>query len=173
MSEPRLLLADEPTTALDVTTQAEVVSILLRLASERRAGLLFVTHNLELAAAVCDRIYVMYAGQVVETQAANSLFTSPRHPYTSGLLASTPSLTGREGRLSVIPGRPLSLAEAPHGCLFAPRCPFVEPECEQARQTLQPVGVDVEVACRRAEHIAGALQEQVSGQSHLRKWPVS
>ena len=173
MSDPRLLLADEPTTALDVTTQAEVVAILLRLASERQAGLLFVTHNLELAAAVCDRIYVMYAGQVVETQTADSLFTSPRHPYTSGLLASTPTLTGREGRLSVIPGRPLSLAESPQGCLFAPRCPFAEPECEQARQTLRPVALDVEVACRRAEHIAHALREQVSDQSHLPKGTVA
>ncbi len=163
MPDPRLILADEPTTALDVTTQAEVVSILLRLARERQVGLLFVTHNLELAAAVCDRVYVMYAGQVVETQSADRLFTRPRHPYTAGLLASTPTLAG-QGRLDAIPGRPLSLSEAPHGCRFAPRCAFVERACEETPQHLQPLEPGVEVACRRSPEIAADLQRRVTGQ---------
>jgi oligopeptide/dipeptide ABC transporter ATP-binding protein len=167
LPDPRLILADEPTTALDVTTQAEVVSILLRLARERRVGLLFVTHNLELAAAVCDRIYVMYAGQVVETQTADNLFTSPRHPYTAGLLASTPTLAG-QGRLDAIPGRPLSLSEAPGGCLFAPRCSFVQPECEQSRPPLRTVEPGVQAACRRSPEIAPALQELVTKASDSR-----
>ncbi|MFI1578556.1 ABC transporter ATP-binding protein [Embleya sp. NPDC020630] len=127
--EPSLLLADEPTTALDVTTQAEVIGILTRLQAERGTGMLFVTHDLELAAAVCDRVYVMYAGRIVETQTAAGLFARPRHPYTAGLLASTPRLEPDAGPPKPIPGRPVSLAEAPTGCAFAARCARVGPEC--------------------------------------------
>ncbi|GCD95184.1 ABC transporter ATP-binding protein [Embleya hyalina] len=127
--EPSLLLADEPTTALDVTTQAEVIAILTRLQAERGTGMLFVTHDLELAAAVCDRVYVMYAGRIVETQTAAGLFARPRHPYTAGLLASTPRLDPDAGPPKPIPGRPVSLAEAPTGCAFAARCAQVRPEC--------------------------------------------
>lgn len=149
--QPRLLLADEPTTALDVTTQAEVISILTRLRTDRAMGMLFVTHDLELAAATCDRIYVMYAGRIVEAQSADGLFSRPHHPYTQGLLAATPRL---EAELPPhgIPGRPVSLAEAPGGCAFAARCAHTQPRCAEHVPT--PRDVDgVQVACVRAEEL--------------------
>lgn len=149
--EPRLLLADEPTTALDVTTQAEVISILTRLQAERGMGMLFVTHDLELAAAICDRIYVMYAGRIVESQTAEGLFGRPRHPYTTGLLAATPRLESDRAPRGV-PGRPLSLAEAPDGCAFAARCAHALPRCGEG----EPAPRDIEgaqVACLRAEEL--------------------
>ncbi|MFC5184493.1 ABC transporter ATP-binding protein [Actinomadura harenae] len=146
---PRLLLADEPTTALDVTTQAEVIAILTRLQAERGTGLLFVTHDLDLAAAVCDRIYVMYAGRIVEEQTAEGLFARPRHPYTAGLLAATPRMGSGEPPRGV-PGRPVSLAENPEGCAFAARCRLAAPECAAERPALRLVD-GVSVACHRAE----------------------
>jgi len=148
--EPGLLLADEPTTALDVTTQAEVIGILTRLRAERDTGMLFVTHDLELAAAVCDRVYVMYAGRIVETQTAEGLFAHPRHPYTAGLLASTPRLDPDAGPPRPIPGRPVSLAEAPIGCAFAARCAYVEARCTEAKPALTGVD-DAYAACFRSD----------------------
>ncbi|MEU8247237.1 ABC transporter ATP-binding protein [Nonomuraea sp. NPDC048916] len=148
---PRLLLADEPTTALDVTTQAEVISILTRLRAERDMGMLFVTHDLELAAAICDRIYVMYAGRIVEAQPTEGLFSRPRHPYTSGLLAATPRLESDEPPHGV-PGRPVSLAESPAGCAFAARCAHAQPAC--AREDPVQREIDgAQVACLRAEEL--------------------
>ncbi|WP_433239150.1 ABC transporter ATP-binding protein [Streptosporangium sp. CA-135522] len=149
--EPRLLLADEPTTALDVTTQAEVVSILTGLRTERAMGMLFVTHDLDLAAAICDRIYVMYAGRIVETQPTGGLFDRPRHPYTAALLASTPRLDSNRPPRGV-PGRPVSLAEAPPGCAFAVRCAHAQPRCGEH----EPVRREVDgahVACLRVEEL--------------------
>ncbi|MEU9040552.1 MULTISPECIES: ABC transporter ATP-binding protein [unclassified Kitasatospora] len=148
--EPELLIADEPTTALDVTTQAEVIAILTRLQAERGTGLLFVTHDLELAAAVCDRIHVMYAGRIVETRATDDLFAHPRHPYTAGLLACTPRIDPDAPPPEPVPGRPLSLAEAPPGCAFAARCAFAEPRCSAERPALRPCG-DGLAACLRAD----------------------
>ncbi len=113
--EPDLLLCDEPTTALDVTTQAEILGILRRLQAEQGMGVLFITHDLDLAAALCDRVYVMYAGRIVESAAAATVFGAPQHPYTAGLLASTPDLSGVHRRLVPIPGAPLSLLEEPPG----------------------------------------------------------
>jgi len=134
MGSPRLLLCDEPTTALDVTTQAEIVRILRRLQQERGMGMLFITHDLDLAASVCDRVLVMYAGQVVEQAPALELFRAPRHPYTAGLLASTPSLEAEHGRLAPIRGVPLSLLADPAGCPFADRCDHVvEGPCTTGR----------------------------------------
>ena len=150
--DPTLRLADEPTTALDVTTQAEVVAILMRLRAEHDLGLLFVTHDLELAAALCDRIYVMYAGRVVESQPADALFRRPLHPYTAGLLASTPSLApGRA--LRAIPGRPLGLDEAVSGCPFAPRCPHADERTRRERPELEPLDGG-RVACWHARELA-------------------
>ncbi|MEV6955933.1 ABC transporter ATP-binding protein [Streptomyces sp. NPDC051183] len=119
---PRLLLADEPTTALDTTTQAETIALLTRLREREGCGLLFVTHDLELAAAISDRVYVMYAGRIVETGAAATLFEHPRHPYTRALLAATPRLEAPPGPLPAIPGRPPDLRTVLTGCAFAPRC---------------------------------------------------
>ena len=164
--EPQLLLADEPTTALDVTIQAEVLSILLETTAQREAGLLLVTHDLELAAAVCDRAYVMYAGRVVEAQPAESLFAAPRHPYTAGLLRATPSLDGPVERLEAVPGRPLGLDEALTGCPFAPRCGYVRPVCLDGVPALAADGIAA-VACVRADELTpelhrDALEEQTA-----------
>ncbi|GGT65819.1 ABC transporter ATP-binding protein [Streptomyces atratus] len=133
VANPRLLLADEPTTALDVTTQSEVMGILDRLRRDHGVAMLFITHDLELATAVCDRISVLYAGTVVESQDAESLHAAPRHPYTAALLASRPSLTVRARRLPVIGGRPLAAFEAPEGCAFTERCRWASPVCEEGR----------------------------------------
>ncbi|MFI8910454.1 ABC transporter ATP-binding protein [Streptomyces sp. NPDC053513] len=149
-SEPALLVADEPTTALDVTTQAEIVSILARLRAERGTGMLFVTHDLELAAAVCDRVYVMYAGRIVETRSTDELFDAPRHPYTAGLLACTPRIEPGAPAPRPIPGRPVSLAEAPPGCSFAARCAHAVPRCAEETPALVRHG-DGLAACHRAE----------------------
>lgn len=129
--DPRLLLADEPTTALDVTVQSEIMAILADLRRERGLAILFITHDLELAAAACDRISVMYAGRIVEDRAADALLERPLHPYTSALFASRPRLEGGSGRLLAVPGRPVSAFEAPPGCAFAPRCPRAEIGCTE------------------------------------------
>ncbi|MDV5149918.1 ABC transporter ATP-binding protein [Streptomyces sp. SBC-4] len=149
-SEPALLVADEPTTALDVTTQAEIIRILTRLRAERGTGMLFVTHDLELAAAVCDRVYVMYAGRIVETRGTDELFDRPRHPYTAGLLGCTPSIEPGAPAPRPIPGRPVSLAETPPGCAFAPRCAHAVPRCSQEKPVLARYG-DGLAACHRAD----------------------
>jgi len=150
-AEPPLLMADEPTTALDVSTQAEVIAILARLRAEQEMGMLFVTHDLELASAICDRIYVMYAGRIVEEQSTTELFRRPRHPYTAGLLAATPRLES-ETPPHGIPGRPLSLADSPPGCAFADRCVHAQSQCRLERPELRLVD-GASVSCLRAEEV--------------------
>ncbi|WP_405682597.1 ABC transporter ATP-binding protein [Streptomyces sp. NBC_00057] len=148
--EPALLVADEPTTALDVTTQAEIIAILTRLQAARGTGMLFVTHDLELASAICDRVYVMYAGRIVETSSTDALFDRPRHPYTAGLLACTPRIEAGAAAPRPIPGRPVSLAEAPPGCAFAARCAHAQPRCFEETPELAHHG-DGLAACHRAD----------------------
>ncbi|MFJ7776815.1 ABC transporter ATP-binding protein [Streptomyces yangpuensis] len=155
-TEPRLLLCDEPTTALDVSTQAEILAVLGRLQRERGLGLLLITHDIELAAAVSDRIHVMYAGRIVETAPVGELFAAPRHPYTAGLLGSSPPLHGPLARLTPIPGAPLGLLESAPGCSFAPRCRFAEPgRCDRSAPLPQRHG-RAEVACHRTAELAAA-----------------
>jgi oligopeptide/dipeptide ABC transporter ATP-binding protein len=157
-AEPGLLLCDEPTTALDVTTQAEILSILSRLQAERGLAVLFITHDLDLAAAVCHRVYVMYAGRVVEEATAAELFAQPRHPYTAGLLASTPDLAAGHGRLVPIPGQAPSLEDELVGCAFADRCPHALPDpCRVAPPPLVEVAPGRTAACARSADIAGEL----------------
>ena len=151
-SEPSLLLADEPTTALDVTTQAEVVSILDQRRADTDAAMLFVTHDLDLAAAICKRIYVMYAGRIVEHQRTEDLFAAPRHPYTRALLASTPSIEAGH-TMEAVPGRALSLDESTPGCSFAPRCVYAEDTCLDGPPALRRV-MAADVACVRAEEMS-------------------
>ncbi|MFK0049264.1 ABC transporter ATP-binding protein [Streptomyces sp. NPDC090741] len=139
MGDPALILADEPTTALDVTTQAEVVALLGELREGFGTGLLFVTHDLGLAAAISDRVYVMYAGRIVETGPAEELFARPRHPYTAALLDSTPRLDAPRGRLAAIEGRPPSLREEVVGCPFAARCTYATDLCGREAPTLLPL----------------------------------
>jgi oligopeptide/dipeptide ABC transporter ATP-binding protein len=148
-AEPRLLLADESTSALDVTTQAEILALLRSLREERGLGMLFITHDLHLAAAFCDRVYVMYAGRVVEQQDADRLFGRARHPYTRGLLACSPELGDSERVLRPIPGRPPSLSDAFAGCPFAARCPHADAECALWTPEPVPVPGGGTAACRR------------------------
>lgn len=163
---PHLLLADEATTALDVTTQAEVVGILKRLAAVRQMGVLFVTHDLELAAAMCDRIYVMYAGEVVESQPVDALFARPAHPYTAALLAATPRVDGRRALPLAIPGRPLGLDESVPGCPFAPRCPHARPRCDTDYPP--PRGLEVRTACIRSSEVVPELSGLVNDEGPAR-----
>ncbi|WLW54871.1 ABC transporter ATP-binding protein [Streptomyces sp. YU58] len=146
---PRLLLADEATSALDVTTQAEILALLRTLRAEQDAGLLFITHDLHLAAAYCDRVYVMYAGRIAEERTAKALFTTPAHPYTRGLLSCSPTLGETSGTLRPIPGRPPSLSDTFPGCPFAPRCPDAEAPCETWRPEPLTLPDGGAAACRR------------------------
>jgi len=128
---PRILIADEPTTALDVTIQAQILEQLARLGEETRMGILLVTHDLGVVADIADRVAVMYAGQIVEDGTLDELFYDPQHPYTWGLLGSIPRVDReRPERLPAIPGAPPSLARTPHGCRFRPRCPHRFERCE-------------------------------------------
>lgn len=154
--QPKLLLADEPTTALDVTTQSDVMVILDKERRDRGLAMIFVTHDLELASAVCDRIAVMYAGFLVEDSPAATLHHEALHPYTAALLAARPSIDARERRLVAIPGRPLSAFEVGEGCPFAARCPFAEERCRIERPLLRKLGAG-RVACHRSEELAGQL----------------
>ena len=124
---PALLIADEPTTALDVTVQAGVLRLLTRLRQEMGLGILLITHDLGVVAQICQRVYVMYAGQVVETNAVPAVFGRPRHPYTAGLLHSTLAAEGRTDKLFFIPGRVPAADAMPAGCRFHPRCPACLP----------------------------------------------
>jgi oligopeptide/dipeptide ABC transporter ATP-binding protein len=153
VAEPRLLLADEPTTALDVTTQQDVMAILDEQRRDRGLAMIFVTHDLELAAAVCDRIAVMYAGTIVELRPAADLHAGRRHPYTAGLLAARPGLGEPGARLPVIPGRPAAAYDVPVGCPFAARCAFVEERCRVERPELVADGNGA-TACHRADELA-------------------
>jgi oligopeptide/dipeptide ABC transporter ATP-binding protein len=152
LTEPRLILADEPTTALDVTTQAEVMAILDQLRRERDLALLFITHDLELAGAVCDRTAVMYAGQLVETQVSSTLHDHPKHPYTAALVQARPRIEATADRLAAIPGRPLSAFEAPAGCAFATRCLYVEDRCREQEPALRPLAGSL-VRCVRVDEL--------------------
>ncbi|HTH05815.1 MAG TPA: ABC transporter ATP-binding protein [Ilumatobacteraceae bacterium] len=152
LTGPKLLLADEPTTALDVTTQAEVMAILDELRRERGLALLFITHDLDLAGAVCDRTAVMYAGQIVEQQSSATLHARPHHPYTAALVGARPDVASTSPRLTAIPGQPLSAFEAPPGCAFAPRCPLAVDECRADRPALRELD-EAMVRCIRAEEL--------------------
>ncbi|MDQ4503389.1 ABC transporter ATP-binding protein [Sinomonas sp. ASV322] len=155
--KPRLILADEPTTALDVTTQSEVMAILARLQREYGMAMLFITHDLELAAAVCDETVVMYAGAMVEHQASSRLHTDPLHPYSAALMQARPEIERRVPRLPAIPGHPTSAFETPDGCAFAPRCRFAEDACRAALPAFERVGDGEYSRCRRAEELRGQL----------------
>jgi oligopeptide/dipeptide ABC transporter ATP-binding protein len=156
-ADPDVLVADEPTTALDVTIQAEIMAIFDALRRERKLAMLFITHDLELASALCDRVLVMYAGRVMEAQRTESLFSTPLHPYTAGLLEARPTLEARHDRLTVIPGRPPTPIDAPPGCPFHPRCAFREDACIAAVPPLRRVG-EGESACRRTPEIRDRLR---------------
>lgn len=158
LTEPRLLLADEPTTALDVTTQAEVMAILDDLRRQFGLAMVFITHDLELAAAICDRTVVMYAGQIVEVSTSARLHEDPLHPYTAALAAARPDIAQKAARLRAIPGRPLSAFEVrADECAFAPRCGYARDICRSAVPPLIELGDGVS-RCVRASELRGKLK---------------
>ncbi|MGH2387983.1 MAG: ABC transporter ATP-binding protein [Chloroflexota bacterium] len=153
---PSLVLADEPTTALDVTIQAQILELMRRTMRERNAAVMLITHDLGVVAGMCDRVLVMYAGSIVEEATRREIFYNPRHPYTLGLLRSVPRLDRvRAERLPQIEGLPPDLARLPRGCPFQARCPFVTDVCRQEMPPLRAVDSDHRVAChhevRRAD----------------------
>jgi oligopeptide/dipeptide ABC transporter ATP-binding protein len=151
---PKVIVADEPTTSLDVTVQAQYLRLLAEIQRETGMAIIFITHDFGIVAKVCHRLAVMYAGQVVETGAVRDIFNNPGHPYTEALLNSVPKLEGHEGRLPSIDGQPPGLWNKPTGCRFAPRCSYAEDKCRQA----EPPTVDI---------------VEMSGKSHAAKcWRV-
>lgn len=133
---PRLLIADEPTTALDVTIQAQILELMTELQEKEGTAILMITHDLGVVAEMCDRVVIMYAGQIVEEADVATLFASPKHPYTQGLLASLPQLAGDAKRLPSIPGQVPNPLHMPPGCRFAPRCPHRFSRCDEAEPAL-------------------------------------
>jgi peptide/nickel transport system ATP-binding protein len=129
INNPRLLIADEPTTALDVTTQAQILELIRRLRSDFDSAIIMITHDLGVVAELCDEVIVMYAGRVVERGSVFEIFERPQHPYTWGLLGSLPGRSSGRGKLVSIPGTPPSLLNPPLGCRFNPRCPYVMEGC--------------------------------------------
>ncbi|WP_044379361.1 ABC transporter ATP-binding protein [Streptomyces noursei] len=158
MGEPALLLADEATTALDVISQAEIVALLADLRTRFGTGLLFVTHDLGLAAALSDRVCVMYAGRIVESAPAGALFARPRHPYTAALLAATPRLDAPQGRLDAIEGQPPDLRTELTGCPFAPRCASATDVCFERTPAADAVPGDPAhlVSCHHGDRLEGS-----------------
>jgi len=132
---PRLLVADEPTTALDVTIQVQIIALLRQIQADTGAGIILITHDLGVAASLCRRIAVMYAGQIVETGPVRQIYRAPAHPYTQALLAAIPRLGQKRTRLAAIPGQPPSLIDPPTGCRFAARCPVRMDKCAEAPPT--------------------------------------
>jgi peptide/nickel transport system ATP-binding protein len=152
--DPALIVADEPTTALDVIMQEQVFDELNRVRRDKGIALILITHDIAVVAENCDRVAVMYAGEVVELASTASLFAEPMHPYTIALRNSFPSLEGGDRELVSIAGAPPDLAAPPPGCRFAPRCPFAQPRCRAEAPALRALAVGHSVACHFAEHAA-------------------
>ena len=148
--DPELLIADEPTTALDVTIQAQILALMRELKASTGIAIILITHDLGVVAEICDHVAVMYAGEIVEYAPVGALFATPQHPYTIGLLGSIPRLDVKAEELAAIEGMVPSLAELPAGCRFAPRCPFVWERCRQALPPLAVVGPGHRSRCIRA-----------------------
>ena len=158
---PRLIIADEPTTNLDVTIQAQYLDLLKELQRETGVAIIFVTHNLGIVARMCDRLAVMYAGRIVEAGSVRDLFNAPQHPYTRALLGSMPKLGSKE-KLFAIPGQPPDLADLPTGCAFHPRCPEALPHCADA----EPGEVRIDAGswtarCWRAEPLPEETEKEI------------
>jgi oligopeptide/dipeptide ABC transporter ATP-binding protein len=156
--KPVLLIADEPTTALDVTVQAEILELLEGLKRDTGMSMLIITHDLGIVAETAERIYVMYAGRIVEKCSVTEILTHPMHPYTAGLLQAVPSLEGRSGKLRPIPGTVPNLAAVPSGCPFHPRCYLADSICERVEPPLRKAANDHWSACHFAESV---------------KWPIT
>jgi peptide/nickel transport system ATP-binding protein len=147
-NEPALLIADEPTTALDVTVQAQIIELMKQLNRELGTAMMLITHNMALVASLCQRVVVMYAGRVVEEGPVEQIFKSPQHPYTWSLLRSVPRVDeARKDRLVSIRGLPPDLSNAPPGCKFHPRCPFVIERCKRDEPSLDEVALNQVARC--------------------------
>jgi oligopeptide/dipeptide ABC transporter ATP-binding protein len=162
--QPKLLIADEPTTALDVTIQAQILDLMLDLNREYGMGVIFITHDLGVVAEICNRVVVMYLGQIVEEASVEALFTQPRHPYTKGLMKSIPSIDGdRSQKLHVIEGMVPTLDNIPAGCRFAPRCPYADSLCHEEPPRYEEYQAGHKVRCWHADKIA----QEEEGNSHV------
>ena len=155
-NDPALLIADEPTTALDVTIQAQILDLMRELQDETGAALLMITHDLGVVAEIADDVAVMYAGRVVESGPVAQIFNDPQHPYTLGLMGSMPAIAGRQGRLITIPGSVPAPGNLPPGCRFATRCPFADSDCSTGRPPLVTNAQGAANACLKSpleEHV--------------------
>lgn len=151
LCEPKLLVADEPTTALDVTIQAQILELFAELKARFNTALVLISHDLGVVAGLADRVFVMYAGRVVEEAPVDDLFEDPKHPYTQALLASTPRVDTDLEALQPIPGRPPNLQRLPKGCAFAARCSIAEPQCREVKPPLREIGKNRTCACLLVE----------------------
>jgi oligopeptide/dipeptide ABC transporter ATP-binding protein len=152
--DPKLILCDEPTTALDVTIQDQILKLLLNLRREFGVSVVFVTHDLAVVAQTCERLAVMYAGQIVETGTVDEVFRAPRHPYTLGLLRSVPDFDSVQDSLSAIQGAPPDLVVPPPGCRFHPRCTFAQDDCISGEFPLRPLSAGRATACIHSDACA-------------------
>ncbi|MEO7166884.1 MAG: ABC transporter ATP-binding protein [Spartobacteria bacterium] len=151
ITQPELLLADEPTTALDVTVQAQILELIRKLQKERGTAVIFVTHDIGVVSSFCDRVLVMYAGRVLESGPTEALFRQPKHPYNQALQKSIPALHARGTELHTIPGTPPDVSRPIQGCPFAPRCDFTEEKCVTSEISLQEVAPGHTTACLRVQ----------------------
>jgi oligopeptide/dipeptide ABC transporter ATP-binding protein len=162
INKPKLLIADEPTTALDVTVQAQILALIAELQAEMGMAVILITHDLAVIAENTDEVVVMYAGRVVEYTDVRSLFRDPKHPYTIGLLESMPRMSERKERLNVISGTVPAPTAFPPGCAFHPRCPFAAEACKAGIPQIEKVNENHEVRCLRWKDVP-ELQKQGIG----------
>jgi oligopeptide/dipeptide ABC transporter ATP-binding protein len=148
---PRLLIADEPTTALDATIQAQYIALFKEIQQKTNVAIMFITHDFGVVADMCHRVAVMYAGKIVETASTSAIFKAPRHPYTAALIESVPRLEQRNDRLFSIDGQPPSLIDLPRGCRFQPRCTVALPICQEQEPPTKDIGDNHSVSCWRVE----------------------
>ena len=158
IGKPDLLIADEPTTALDVTVQAQILDLIAQQQRQRGVAVIFISHDLSVVAGFCDRVMVMYAGRVVETADTRAVFREPKHPYTRALQRSRPAMQAKGAELHVIPGLPPDLSRPVPGCAFAPRCEFAVADCGRTEMRLQDVGAGQASACLRVQRGELTLQ---------------
>jgi oligopeptide transport system ATP-binding protein len=151
ITRPELLIADEPTTALDVTVQAQILELIRSMQRELKMAVIFITHDLAVVSGLCDRVQVMYAGRIVETADTRSLFYAPRHPYTRALQRSIPAIQPKGSELYTIPGLPPDLSKPVAGCPFAPRCEFAVGACRTQTPELKESSPGHAHACSRAQ----------------------
>jgi len=154
--DPDLLIADEPTTALDVVTQAQILLLLKNLQKERNLTIMVISHDLSILAQICDRLAVMYAGKIVENADITTIFSEPAHPYTRALIAAFPSVRGKKKPLSILLGEPPNLANLPKGCAFHPRCPQAQAICQKVEPETFEIAPDHYVSC----HLYGGSRER-------------